>query len=67
VEDLRGLLESLIGMRLRLNLYRGNGAEKLSTEDAKQGKESYASSVARVAGSPVTATVVLLTRYYSRS
>jgi hypothetical protein len=41
-------------MRLRLNLYRGNGAEKLSTEDAKQGKESYASSVARVAGSPVT-------------
>jgi len=40
-------------MRLRLNLYRGNGAEKLSTEDAKQGKESYASSVARVAGSPV--------------
>jgi hypothetical protein len=41
-------------MRLRLNLYRGNGAEKLSTEDAKQGKESYASSVARGAGSPVT-------------
>jgi hypothetical protein len=52
--DLRGLLESLTGMRLRLNLYRGNGAEKPSTEDAKQGKESYASSVARVAGSPVT-------------
>jgi hypothetical protein len=46
-------------MRLRLNLYRGNGAEKLSTEDAKQGKESYASSVARVAGSPVTLRTIL--------
>jgi len=31
-------------MRLRLNLYRGNGVEKLSTEDAKQGKESFTSA-----------------------
>ena len=38
-----------------VNLYRGVGADILSTEDTKQGKEtSYAYRVARVTGSPVT-------------
>jgi hypothetical protein len=58
------LLERSTGIRLRLNLYRGDGAEKLSTEDAKQGKEtSYASSVARVTGSPVTIIVILYKKF----
>ena len=42
-------------MRLRLNLYRGqSGRINYLPSDIKQGKESYASSVACVAGSPVT-------------
>ena len=53
--DLRGLLESLIGILLRPNLYRGIGADKLSADNNKQEKEtSYAHSVAHVTGSPVT-------------
>ena len=49
------MLESSTGMQLRLNLYRGIGADKLSADNTKLGKEtSYAYSVAYVTGSPVT-------------
>jgi len=37
--DLRGLLENLIGMQLRLNLYKGVGADKLSADVVEQEKE----------------------------
>ena len=45
------MLESLIEIQLRLNLYRSIKADKLS---AKQGKEtSYIYSVAYIIGNPV--------------
>ena len=53
-KDLKGLLENLTGMQLRLNLYKGVGADKLSTDVTEQEKEtSYIYSVALVTGVPL--------------
>jgi len=52
--DLRGLLESLTGMQLRLNLYKGVGADKLSANVVKQEKEtSYVYGVTLITGVPL--------------
>jgi len=37
--DSRGLLENLTGTQLRLNLYKGVGADKLSADVIEQEKE----------------------------
>ena len=39
-KDLKGLLEKSTGMQLRLNLYKGVGADKLSADVVKQEKET---------------------------
>jgi len=53
-EDLRGLLENLTGMQLRLNLYKGVRADKLSADVVEQEKEtSYIYSVALITGVPL--------------
>jgi len=53
-EDSKGLLENSTGMQLRLNLYKGVGADKLSTDVVEQEKEtSYAYGVALVTEVPL--------------
>ena len=52
--DSRGLLENSIGILLRPNLYRGIGADKLSTNNKQEKETSYIYSVVHVTGSPVT-------------
>ena len=58
--DSKGLLENSIGMQLRLNLYKGVGADKLSADVVKQEKEtSYAYGVALVTGVPLQVLFIL--------
>jgi len=50
-KNLKGLLENLIGMQLRLNLYKSVRADKLSANVIKQEKEtSYIYSIALITG-----------------